>query len=179
MRSEIVTGSWLGGDGEIRDEVTVAFENAGYTVEGRLHGPDVSYVVRYDAEWSIRQFLLFRDMEEPDLWLGIDKFGGWGEMNGAVRPDLAGCTDIMLTSIATKEASGFLRSPALRRLIATGRMSGTARRAYVNVDTLEVTVTVVEIDRLPSGAWLDDQVELELDANGLVGNVSGSFTRIS
>ncbi len=54
-------------------------------------------MIRLSATWQVRQFLLFRDLDEPDLWLGADGTGRWGEMNGAHRHDLAGCTDVELT----------------------------------------------------------------------------------
>ena len=68
-------------------------------------------MLRLSATWHVRQFLLFRDLDEPDLWLGTDGAGRWGEMNGAHRPDLAGCTDIDLavtpfTSVAPDPAAG-------------------------------------------------------------------------
>ena len=44
----------------------------------------------------MRQFLLFRDLDEPDLWLATDGTGRWGEMNGAHRPELDGCYDVHL-----------------------------------------------------------------------------------
>jgi hypothetical protein len=180
MRENLATGSWLSADGGVREEVTVAFENEGFTVEGRLHGPEISYAIRFDALWSIRQFLLFRDVEEPDLWLAVDKFGKWGEVNGSVRADMAGCNAITLTSLLTAQASAYLYSPTLRRLTAHGRMSDRVREASVNVDTLEIVVADdATVERLPSGLWLIGQTEIDLDASGLVCDVPDSFTRIA
>lgn len=54
------------------------------------------YVLRISATWHVSQFLLFRDLEDPDLWLGTDGHGRWGEMNGDHRIDLDGCVDLDL-----------------------------------------------------------------------------------
>jgi hypothetical protein len=180
MRENLSSGSWLSADGGIREEVTVAIENEGFTVEGRLHGPEISYAVRFDALWSIRQFLLFRDFDEPDLWLAVDKFGKWGEVNGSVRADMAGCNAVTLTSLLTANASAYLYSPLLRCLTAHGRMSDRMRQASINVDTLEIVVADdTTVERLPSGRWLVAQTEIELDDSGMVGDVPTSFTRIA
>jgi hypothetical protein len=179
MRENLAIGSWLSSDGGVREEVTVAFENEGFTVEGRLHGPEISYAARFDAMWSIRQFLLFRDLEEPDLWLAVDKFGKWGEVNGSIRADMAGCNALSLSSLLTPHASAYLYSPTLRRLTAHGLMSDRIRSASINVDTLEIAVADdTTVERLPTGGWLVGQTEIELDGSGLVGDVPSSFTRI-
>ena len=57
----------------------------------------MQYALRLDPQWRVRQLLLFRDLDEPDLWLGHDGGGRWGEINGAHRPDLDGCVDVELS----------------------------------------------------------------------------------
>ena len=47
--------------------------------------------------WQVRQFILFRDLAEPDLWLGTDGHGRWGEINGAHRPELDGSFDVAMS----------------------------------------------------------------------------------
>jgi hypothetical protein len=180
VREIVAVGSWLSNDGVIRDDATVAFENEGYTAEGKLHGPDVSYVVRFDATWNMRQFLLFRDIDDPDLWLAVDKFGRWGEVNGVIRADMAGCNALGLSSLLTPDASAYLRTPQLRRMAAAGVMSDRLRRATIDVDTLGIVVSSdSDIELLPNGNWLDADTELALDETGLVRDVPGSFTRLS
>jgi hypothetical protein len=180
MREVVAIGSWLSDDGGVRDDVSIVFENEGFTAEGRLHGPEVSYVIRFDATWAIRQFLLFRDVETPDLWLAVDKFGKWGEVNGSVRADMAGCNALGLSSLLTADASAYLRTPPIRRVSATGLMSDQLRRATINVDTLAIVVTPdTTLELLPSGRWLDHDLELTIDEFGLVGDVPGSFVRLS
>jgi uncharacterized protein len=180
VREIVAMGSWLSNDSVIRDDVTVAFENEGFTAEGKLHGPDVSYVVRFDAVWNVRQFLLFRDIDDPDLWLAVDKFGRWGEVNGVIRADMAGCNALGLSSLLTPDASAFLRTPQLRRMAAAGVMSDRLRRATIDVDTLGIVVAPdSDIELLPNGNWLDVDIELALDETGLVRDVPGSFARLS
>jgi len=48
------------------------------------------------AKWVVQQFLLFRDIDEPDLWLATDGHGVWDEMNGDHRTELDGCVHIDL-----------------------------------------------------------------------------------
>ena len=52
--------------------------------------------MRLTPTWQVRQFLLFRDLDDPDLWLATDGTARWGEMNGAHRVELDGCYDIDL-----------------------------------------------------------------------------------
>ncbi len=82
---------WQAWDTEHDEFVTFRWENEGWTIEGRLPQADVDYVMRLGSDGEVRQFMLFRDLDEPDLWLAHDGRGTWGEMNGAARPDLDGC----------------------------------------------------------------------------------------
>ena len=77
------TFSWDGDGGA--STVSVRWENEGWTADGTLVQARAQFVLRLSATWKVQQFLLFRDMAEPDLWLGTDRFGQWGEVNGAVR----------------------------------------------------------------------------------------------
>ena len=121
-------------------------------------------MIRLSPTWQVRQFLLFRDLDEPDLWLGTDGNGRWGEVNGAHRPDLdgaptspspaprsptrcrsGGCRSTVgdaaeLSVLAIDvETLGVVPSPrSLRAPVATARMahvtSGDARRLEFDVD---------------------------------------------
>ena len=79
-------------------------------------------MVRLSPLWQVRQFLLFRDLDEPDLWFGTDGHGRWGEMNGAHRPDLDGGTDLAfgctpfdhLAPIRREGDAGTIAVPALQ-----------------------------------------------------------------
>ena len=93
--------------------------------------------------------LLFRDLDEPDLWLGTDGQGRWGEMNGAHRPELDGCTDLALRCTPFDHLV-----PARRNQLA---VDGTAiiQAIEVDVETLDSpsgfgTITAGAIGHLTS-----------------------------
>ncbi|HBZ62235.1 MAG TPA: hypothetical protein DEO42_05455, partial [Acidimicrobium sp.] len=64
-------------------QLKLRWENEGWTAEGTLGSDNAQFVLRLSAGWTVQQCLLFRDLEDPDLWLGTDSHGRWGEMNGA------------------------------------------------------------------------------------------------
>ena len=88
--------TWKSVDGAHESTVSVQWENEGWTANGTLGADNAQFVIRMSATWMVQQFLLFRDLEEPDLWLATDGHGRWGEMNGAHRTELDGCVDIDL-----------------------------------------------------------------------------------
>ncbi|MEY4338235.1 MAG: hypothetical protein RLZ14_85, partial [Actinomycetota bacterium] len=88
---------WATWDHQHLDTTTIRWENEGFTVGGVVTRERIEYVLRLSATWQVRQFILFRDLDEPDLWLATDGSGRWGEMNGAHRTELDGCYDIHLT----------------------------------------------------------------------------------
>ena len=59
-------------DGAHVSSVDLAWENEGWTANGTIGAEDATFVVRMSAQWVVQQFLLFRDLEEPDLWLATD-----------------------------------------------------------------------------------------------------------
>jgi len=77
-------------------DLEVRFENEGWTAQGTLGTDRAQFVMRLSATLIVQQFMLFRHMDEPDLWLGRDRSGQWEEIDLALRPDLDGCTDIEL-----------------------------------------------------------------------------------
>ncbi len=89
---------WTTWPGDGLETTTIRWENEGFTVSGQVGDAPgrehIQYVLRLTASWQVRQFLLFRDLEEPDLWLATDGSGRWGEMNGAHRTELDGCYDV-------------------------------------------------------------------------------------
>jgi hypothetical protein len=114
------------------EEVVLRFEHGGWTADGRVSVPgavhrDVHWVARLSPDFAARQFLLFRDLDEPDLWLGTDGRGRWGEVNGAHRPELDGC------AVALIEGSAFLDD-----LRERWEETGEVLVAVVDVETLEV-----------------------------------------
>ncbi len=121
-------------EGAALEEVVLRFEHGGWTADGVVTVPDaahrdVHWVARLSPEFEPRQFLLFRDLDEPDLWLGTDGQGRWGEVNGAHRPELDGCVAAVI------EGSAFLDD-----LRARWHETGEVLVAVVDVETLDVRV---------------------------------------
>jgi hypothetical protein len=173
-----VMARWASSDGTSTEELRVRFEHGGWTAEGIVRGADVHYVLRFDAVWSLRQLLVFRDLDEPDLWLGTDGTGAWGEVRGARRPDLEGCAGVHLTI-----------SPFPLASLAVEWADDPARRgevlvAQVDVESLGVVATTARWEH-HGPAWLvttgdrADEHRFELDDDGLPGDVEGRFRRLS
>ena len=172
------TVRWQTWDGEGDETVTLRWENEGWTALGEVTRERVSYVIRLSATWQVRQFLLFRDQDEPDLWLGTDGSGRWGEMNGAHRPDLDGCTDIDL------HATPFTNSIPIRRLQLDSGDAAEIRVALIDVDTLGVIPVQQRYEHLPTGEWRKVHVktgaalDFRVDAYGLVHDEPDLFRRV-
>ena len=170
---------WAVGDGPHLDTTTIRWENEGYTVSGRLDREQVEYVLRSSATWQVRQFILFRDLEEPDLWLATDGAGRWGEMNGAHRTELDGCYDVHLACAA------FTVSLPIRRLPLLDGHTAEIPVVVVDTETLEVRAVTHRYTRVDALHWrieTDDPATtatVEVDAHGLVRDYPGGFRRLS
>ena len=168
--------AWDLADGST-SELEVRFENEGWTAQGTLGRDEAQFVIRLSASLVVQQFMLFRDMDEPDLWLGRDRSGHWGEMNGAHRTELDGCTDIEL------RMSPFTTSAIIKRLPLHDSHAANLTVAVVDVETLEVSAQQRTFARLDARRWrylspyCAREVEAELDEYGLVLNEPGAFTR--
>jgi hypothetical protein len=153
------------------------WENEGWTAEVQLLADKAIAVIRLSAQWVVQQLLLFRDMPEPDLWLATDGHGRWGEMNGAHRTELDGCTDIEL------RMNPFTTSAIIKRLPLHDSHAANLTVAVVDVETLEVSAQQRTYARLDANRWrylspyCAREVEAELDEYGLVLNEPGAFTR--
>jgi hypothetical protein len=146
MRAAEQRLTWTSCDDATSEVLTVGFENKGWTAEGKIAGPNISYVLRYNNVWRTRQFFLFRDMEEPDLWLVTDG-EHWNEMNGASREDLDGCIDIGLT------CSPFPVAASIKRLLSSGKTEETFTIAMVDVETLSITPHTLTVHRAAEKHW--------------------------
>ena len=166
------------------EELTVSFENEAWTVDGRVSVPstsygDVQYVMRFSATWHLQQMLLFRDMDEPDLWLANDGRGKWGEVNGSERRDLGGCEDIDV------RCSPFTRTMAIRRLGSNIGASVDVHSVVVDPETLDISRARLNYTRLGSRLWSihrDDDLpvhEFSVDEYGLPLDIDGHFTRMA
>ena len=172
------TARWQrwGHDGD--ETLTLRWENEGWTATGEVGREAVTYVIRLSATWNVSQFLLFRDVEAPDLWLGTDGAGRWGEINGAHRPDIDGCTDIHLT------VTPFTNTLPIRRLQLDIGDSADVITASVDVETLGVVRNKHRYRRLGLRRFehsdLDAGVtaEFDIDEYGLVHDVSDHFRRV-
>ncbi len=171
------TARWRTWDHEHLETLTLRWENEGWTATGEVGREAVTYVIRLSATWQVRQFLLFRDLDEPDLWLGADGTGRWGEMNGAHRHDLAGCTDVDLP------ATPFTNSIPIRRLGLDVGSEAVVTAAMVDVETLGVVPVRQRYRRLTPRRFgyanLDSgyAVELDVDEYGLVHDYPDLYRR--
>ena len=172
---------WSTWDGDAHEALDVRWENEGWTVSGIVGRENVQYVVRLSATWQMRQFLLFRDLEEPDLWLATDGSARWGEMNGAHRVELDGCYDVALS------CTPFTATLPIRRLPLHIGDSADISVALVDVETLEARPVRRRYTRVGERRWsitdLDDAdahaTELEVDEHGVVIDEQGRFRRVT
>lgn len=177
MRERQVEARWTSWSGDSTEILTLGWENGGWTADGFVSGIDVHYVVRVDAEWCLRQFMLFRDLDEPDLWLACGPDGRWGEVNGAKRPDLDGCTDVDLL------CTPFTNTLPIRRLGLDVGSSADIVVAYIDPESLLVEPSPQRYARTGERRWRFEAIggefvaELDVDEHGLVGDYPDLFRR--
>jgi uncharacterized protein len=168
---------WSTWDGEHDEVVTLQWENEAWTVSGQVGRERVQYVMRVSATWRVQQFLLFRDLDEPDLWLATDGHARWGEVNGAHRPELDGCTDIELA------CSPFPATLPIRRLPLDVGDAAEMPVITVDVETLAVQVATRRYERLGQYRWRTTAVEdgavseFDVDDHGVVIDQPDRFRR--
>lgn len=178
MSESVLHVQWVAWDGSSSEQFVLRWDNGGWVGEGTISGPDVQYVVRLGPQHDVRQFLLFRDAEEPDLWLATDGRGRWGEMNGAERDDLADCFSVALGC----SPSGTLT--AIRSLALDEGDRRTIRVATVDVETLEVRPLDHTYEHVEAGRWALEIAEIgfrvvfEVDGDAVLTSAPGWFTRI-
>jgi hypothetical protein len=169
---------WETWDGAHEELVTLRWENEAWTVTGEVGRERVQYVMRLSPTWQLRQFLLFRDLDEPDLWLATDGHARWGEVNGAHRPELDGCQDIDLS------CSAFPITVPIRRLPLDVGDAAELPVITVDVDTLTLDVEHRRYERLAERRWRHvrrdapaDADEFDVDEHGVVVDRPGRFRR--
>ena len=169
--------AWKHVDAPHSSHVDLLWENEGWTANGVLGSENAHFVIRMSAMWVVQQFLLFRDMDEPDLWLATDGHGRWGEMNGEHRTELDGCIDVDL------QGTPFTNSILIHRLPLHVGHSSTQNVITVNTETLGVTVVSQMYTRLDTHRWQyislaqNKTVEVSVDDFGFVIDEPGAFTR--
>ena len=171
---------WTTWDGQHDATVSIRWENEGFTVAGHSERERVDYVIRLSPTWHVRQFLLFRDLDEPDLWLATDGAGRWGEMNGAHRTELDGCFDLHL------DISAFTATMPIRRLPLLDGHTADVPVVLVDTDTLEVTAENLRYTRIDAHRWRIERelatgestvIDVEVDEHGVVLDHPGEFRR--
>jgi uncharacterized protein len=168
---------WERWNGEGDEELTLTWENEGWTASGLVSTERVQYVIRLSPTWHVRQFLLFRDLDEPDLWLATDGAGRWGEINGAHRVELDGCHDLSLS------ISPFGATIPIRRLPLHVGDTADITTVAVDVETLDARADHQRYTRIAEHRWVftrlesGDSVEFDVDAHGLVLDQPDRFRR--
>lgn len=169
---------WRTWDDAHGERTAVRWENEGFTVQGRVGRERVEYVVRTSPTWETRQMLLFRDLDEPDLWLVTDGHGRWAEQSGARRPELDGCRDVELACTPFTMALPLRRLP----LPAVGDAHVVAA-LRVDAGTLEARPAARRYTRVGEARWRVDDLdtgavrEFDVDGHGLALDVPGAFRR--
>jgi hypothetical protein len=170
-----LVAAWTSWDGAHSERLDLRWENEAWTAVGEVGRERVTYVLRLSPTWQVRQLLLFRDLDEPDLWLATDGHSRWGEMNGAHRPELDGCVDVSLA------CTPFSLTLPIRRLPLAIGDDTELRAVEVDVDTLSVTARVHRYHRLDDRTWrhtVDDVDEtFQVDDHGLAVDVVDRFRR--
>ena len=165
------------------EQLTLTWENEAWTASGMvghdgLEHDSVQYVMRISPTWHVRQFLLFRDMEDPDLWLGTDSHGRWGEMNGEHRLDLDGCIDLELL------CTPFTSTLPIRRLPLHIGDSAEISVARIDVETLGIVPVRQRYTRVGQHLWDFDDLDsgtshqFEVDEFGLPRDYPTRFRRV-
>jgi hypothetical protein len=171
------TARWQTWDTTHEEVVTLRWENEGWTATGEVGREKVHYVVRLSPLWQVRQMLLFRDMEEPDLWLATDGSGRWGEMNGVHRTELDGCRDLDLG------CTPFTLMLPVRRLPVDVGDEFEVPVIDVDVNTLAVARSTRSFTRVSERGWMYREGStatargITVDEYGLVLDDPGRFRR--
>ncbi len=170
---------WSTWDGGHSEAVTLAWENEAWTVSGIVGRERIQYVLRLSPTWQVRQFLLFRDLDEADLWLATDGGGRWGEMNGEHRVELDGCYDVELA------CTPFTHALPIRRLPLLVGHTADIVVARIDVDTLGIVPAHRRYTRSGTHRWvvtdLDDPtaepIEFDVDDYGFATDLPERFIR--
>lgn len=171
--------AWRTWDDQHAESLRLTWENEAWTASGHVGRERIQYVVRLSPSWQVRQLILFRDLDEPDLWLATDGHARWGEMNGAHRPELDGCVDIDLT------CTPFTNTIPIRRLPLDVGDSAELPVVVVDVETLAVVPHLHRYERVADRRWrhVDRTTGVEsafdVDEFGLPIDQSGAYRRVT
>jgi hypothetical protein len=119
---------------------------------------------------------LFRDLAEPDLWLGTDGRGRWGEVNGAHRTDLDGAFDVALA------CTPFTHTLPIRRVPLPVDGAVELSILEVDVETLGVVPSTHVYERTGEHRWRttahEVTFEFDVDRYGVVTDLDGRYRRV-
>lgn len=170
--------TWHHADGSLSSAADVRWENEGWTCEVRLEKDDATAVFRLSAQWRVQQMLLFRDLDEADLWLATDGRGHWGEMNGAHRTELDGCLDIDFAN------TPFTNSIITHRLPLHIGHSADIQVITVDVETLALQRVTQRYTRTAMHSWTYEDLATHtvatanVDEHGFVIDEAGTYSRV-
>ena len=137
------TARWTTWDGA-DDEVTeLRWENEGWTINGLVSRERVQYVLRLSASWQVRQFLLFRDLDDPDLWLATDGTATLGRDER--RPPRSSSMAATTSTCRARRSPTRCRSDAYRCEVGDSTELPVVR---VDVETLDARATIHRYLRL-------------------------------
>ena len=159
--------------------VDLTWENEGWSANCQLSNERAQVFIRLSASWMVQQFIVFRDLEEPDLWLATDGHGRWGEMNGAHRTELDGCVDVDIRGIP------FTNVIPIRRLPLHVGHSAQQNTIAVDLDTLGVTVVPQTYTKTSASTWryhslaTGHDVDVTVDEFGFVLDEPDAFRRVT
>ncbi len=166
--------TWAGEHGEV---LSLAWDNEAWTATGSVERENVQYVIRLSPMWQVRQMILFRDLTEPDLWLGTDGRGRWGEMNGAHRTDLDGAYDVAM------QCTPFTHTLPIRRIPLP--VGGAVEMSVLDIDVETLGVVPVEktYQRVAELRWAatvaGSTIEFDVDEFGVPTDLEGQYRRIA
>ncbi len=167
---------WTTWNGQHSEALSLIWENEAWTATGSVERENVQYVIRLSPMWQVRQFILFRDQAEADLWLGTDGRGRWGEINGAHRADLDGSFDVALG------CTPFTHTLPIRRVPLQIGDAVELSVLEIDVETLGVVPAGQVYERLSERRWCvtagDATVEFDVDEFGVVLDLDGRYRRV-
>ena len=179
MTESVLHVQWQSWDNSTDEQFALRWDNGGWVAEGSVSGANVHYVLRLGENLDLRQFLLFRDLDEPDLWLVRDSTGRWGEMNGGERQDLLGCGPV---SLGCSPSATLI---AIRSLDLEVGGRAELMAATVDTETLSVVPAAHVFTRLDTHRWhlevgqFGFSTVFDVDDEGVLIHSPGWFRRVA
>ena len=174
------------GDGNSMEQATIRRDDAGIEIAGTVLLAEkgaplrVEYRLQCDAAWNTRRVEVSQDFAgaTQSLTLLHDGTGNW-RLNGAVAPDLAGCTDVDLGVSPSTNALPVNRlRPAIGETVEI-------RAAWVLFPEMKVVAAPQAYDRLAERRYRyrnldsDFKAVLEVDEDGFPVDYEDIWTRIA